>query len=103
MLLYQYSIFPRVLVDVSKVDMSTSILGYRTSSPIMIAPTSVHRLAHPEGMSNLFCSSLSHGILGVSHLTVDYVFGFVPGEVATARAAAECDTIMVLRVERILI
>lgn len=49
MLSYQYSILPRVLVDVSRVDMSTSILGYRTSSPIMLAPTGMHRLAHPEG------------------------------------------------------
>ncbi|CAB4266527.1 unnamed protein product [Prunus armeniaca] len=46
----------RVLVDVSRIDMST----------IMIAPTARHQLAHPEG------------------------------KVATARAAAACNTIMVL-------
>lgn len=57
---------PRVLVDVSKLDISTTILGYKTSSPIMIAPTAMQGLAHPEG------------------------------EVATARAAAACNTIMVL-------
>ncbi|KAI8544733.1 hypothetical protein RHMOL_Rhmol08G0318100 [Rhododendron molle] len=55
---------PRILVDVSRIDMSTTILGYPTSAPIMIAPTSRHKLAHPEG------------------------------EVATARAAAACNTIM---------
>ncbi|KAL2514299.1 Peroxisomal (S)-2-hydroxy-acid oxidase GLO3 [Forsythia ovata] len=55
---------PRILVDVSRVDMSTTIMGYNTSAPIMVAPTSRHKLAHPEG------------------------------EVATARAAAACDTIM---------
>ncbi|KAF4379419.1 hypothetical protein G4B88_024867 [Cannabis sativa] len=57
---------PRVLVDVSRIDMSTTVLGYKISAPIMIAPTAYHQLAHPEG------------------------------EVATARAAASCDTIMVL-------
>ncbi|XP_028086379.1 peroxisomal (S)-2-hydroxy-acid oxidase GLO3-like [Camellia sinensis] len=41
---------PRVLVDVSRIDMSTTILGYPTSAPIMIAPTGLHKLAHPEGL-----------------------------------------------------
>lgn len=40
---------PRVLVDVSKIDTSTRILGYPISSPIMIAPIAMHMLAHPEG------------------------------------------------------
>ncbi|CAK9150098.1 unnamed protein product [Ilex paraguariensis] len=57
---------PRILVDVRRIDMSTTILGYHTSAPIMIAPTAMHKLAHPEG------------------------------EVATARAAAACNTIMAL-------
>ncbi|KAL8223600.1 hypothetical protein R6Q57_019075 [Mikania cordata] len=57
-------ILPRILVDVSKIDMSTTILGYKTSAPIMIAPTSMHQLAHPEG------------------------------EILTAKAAAACNVIM---------
>ncbi|ESQ48575.1 hypothetical protein EUTSA_v10020996mg [Eutrema salsugineum] len=57
---------PRVLVDVSKIDMSTRILGYPISAPIMIAPTANHMLAHPEG------------------------------ETATAKAAAACNTIMIV-------
>ncbi|XP_058079575.1 peroxisomal (S)-2-hydroxyacid oxidase GLO4-like isoform X2 [Magnolia sinica] len=57
---------PRILIDVSNVDVSSSILGYNVSAPIMVAPTGLHKLAHPEG------------------------------EVATARAAAACNTIMVL-------
>ncbi|XP_076881189.1 peroxisomal (S)-2-hydroxyacid oxidase GLO4-like [Bidens hawaiensis] len=55
---------PRILVDVSKIDMSTTILGYKTSAPIMIAPTSMHKLAHPGG------------------------------EILTAKAAAACNVIM---------
>ncbi|CAN6571152.1 unnamed protein product [Malus baccata var. baccata] len=57
---------PRILVDVSRVDMSTTVLGYKISAPIILAPTAMHQLAHPEG------------------------------EVATARAAAACNTIMIL-------
>ncbi|KAF5186887.1 L-lactate dehydrogenase [Thalictrum thalictroides] len=57
---------PRVLVDVSCINLSTTILGYKISSPIMVAPTAMHKFAHPEG------------------------------EIATARAAAACKTIMVL-------
>ncbi|TVU14776.1 hypothetical protein EJB05_38269 [Eragrostis curvula] len=40
---------PRVLIDVSHVNMSTSVLGYNVSIPIMIAPTALHKMAHPEG------------------------------------------------------
>ncbi|GAV61416.1 FMN_dh domain-containing protein [Cephalotus follicularis] len=57
---------PRILVDVSRVDLSTTVLGYKISAPIMIAPTAMHKLAHPHG------------------------------EIATARAAAACNTIMIL-------
>ncbi|OMO70581.1 FMN-dependent dehydrogenase [Corchorus capsularis] len=60
------TIRPRVLIDVSRIDLSTTVLGYKISAPIMIAPTAMHKLAHPEG------------------------------EVATARAAAAHNTIMVL-------
>ncbi|KAG5619338.1 hypothetical protein H5410_019162 [Solanum commersonii] len=42
-------IWPRILVDVSRIDMSTVILGHKTSAPIMIAPTMMHKFAHPEG------------------------------------------------------
>ncbi|XP_039144994.1 peroxisomal (S)-2-hydroxy-acid oxidase GLO4-like isoform X2 [Dioscorea cayenensis subsp. rotundata] len=57
---------PRVLIDVSKIDMSTSLLGFKMASPIMVAPTGALKLANHEG------------------------------EVAVARAAAACNTIMVL-------
>ncbi|XP_065639141.1 peroxisomal (S)-2-hydroxyacid oxidase GLO4-like [Quercus suber] len=57
---------PRMLVDVSRIDFSTTVLGYNISAPIMIAPSGLHKLAHPEG------------------------------EIATARAAAVSNSIMVL-------
>ena len=56
----------RVMVDVSRRDMSTTLFGHRISMPILIAPTAFHKLAHPDG------------------------------ELATARAAGKAGTIMVL-------
>lgn len=44
---------PRVLRDVSTVDVSTTMLGHRISTPIFIAPTSMGRLFHPEGEREL--------------------------------------------------
>ena len=57
---------PRVLRDISKRDLTTTILGQTVSMPILVAPTAFHCMAHPEG------------------------------EVATARAAGTTDTIMIL-------
>ncbi|KAH0469151.1 hypothetical protein IEQ34_002383 [Dendrobium chrysotoxum] len=57
---------PRILIDVSKIDMTTTVLGFKISMPIMIAPTAMQKMAHPEG------------------------------EYATARAASAANTIMTL-------
>lgn len=57
---------PRMLVDVSRRDLSATVLGQPLSFPVLVAPTAFQRLAHPKG------------------------------EVATARAAAAAGTIMVL-------
>src|ERR1051326_7812516 len=40
---------PRVLVDLSTIDMGTTVMGTPVSMPILIAPTAAHALAHPEG------------------------------------------------------
>ena len=40
---------PRVLVDVSRRDLSTEVLGQRISLPVMLAPTGTHQRAHPAG------------------------------------------------------
>jgi 4-hydroxymandelate oxidase len=45
----KFQLRPRRLVDVSKVDTSTSILGTKYSSPIMIAPSDGHKAYHPDG------------------------------------------------------
>jgi 4-hydroxymandelate oxidase len=39
---------PRVLVDVATRDLSTTAFGTSLPHPIVVAPTAVHRLSHPE-------------------------------------------------------
>ena len=45
----KFELRPRRLVDVSKIDMSTEILGVRYDSPIVLAPTASNRAFHPDG------------------------------------------------------
>lgn len=40
---------PRMLVDVSEVSTRTTVLGTEISLPLMVAPTSLQRLTHPDG------------------------------------------------------
>ena len=40
---------PRTLVDVSGVSAATTVLGSEVSMPLLVAPTALHRLAHPDG------------------------------------------------------
>src|SRR3954471_14528295 len=45
----KFQLRPRRLVDVSKVDMSTEILGVKYETPIVIAPSGGHYAYHAEG------------------------------------------------------
>lgn len=56
---------PRVLVDATRCDLHTTVLGTPVRMPILVAPTAFHCLAHPDG------------------------------ECATARAAGQAGTVMV--------
>ncbi|KAK9151115.1 hypothetical protein Syun_009424 [Stephania yunnanensis] len=40
---------PRILIDVTNIDLSTTVLGFKISMPIMIAPSAMQKMAHPEG------------------------------------------------------
>ncbi len=56
----------RVLRDISRRNLSTTVMNQPISMPVLIAPTAFHRMAHPDG------------------------------EIATARAAGKAGTIMIL-------
>ncbi|MBV8031417.1 MAG: alpha-hydroxy-acid oxidizing protein [Betaproteobacteria bacterium] len=45
----KFQLRPRRLVDVSKVDMSTEILGVRYPTPIILAPIGGQKAFHPDG------------------------------------------------------
>lgn len=62
----RWAIRPRVLVDVSTVDVGTTVLGEEVPFPILLAPTAFQRMAHRDG------------------------------ELATARGAAAVDALMVV-------
>ena len=60
----RYRLRPRVLVDVTEITTATTVLGTEVSMPLLVAPTALQRMAHPDG------------------------------DVATARAAAAAGTVM---------
>ncbi|XXH01233.1 hypothetical protein Hte_007587 [Hypoxylon texense] len=45
----RYKIRPRILVNVSKIDTSTTIFGTKVSFPLGFAPAAMHKAAHPDG------------------------------------------------------
>jgi 4-hydroxymandelate oxidase len=57
---------PRILNDVSQVDLRTEVLGHEVTFPVLLAPTALQRMAHRDG------------------------------ELASARAAAAAGTLMIL-------
>jgi len=62
----RWSLYYRVLVDVSAPRLATTLLGEPLAMPILVAPTAYQKLAHPDG------------------------------ELATARAAAAANTVYVV-------
>jgi isopentenyl diphosphate isomerase/L-lactate dehydrogenase-like FMN-dependent dehydrogenase len=45
----EFQLLPRRLIDVSKIDMRTEILGTIFDSPIFVCPTASNKAYHPEG------------------------------------------------------
>lgn len=56
---------PRVLVDVSDLDTSTSLLGLDLQHPIIVAPTARHRACHPSGEVGTVAGAAAAGALYV--------------------------------------
>lgn len=45
----KYRLRPRVLVDVSKSDTSTTVFGQKISFPLCVSPAGIQAMAHPDG------------------------------------------------------
>src|SRR5687768_1895239 len=52
---------PRMLVDVSGVTTQTTVLGTEVAMPLLVAPTSLQRIAHPDGEPGLARAALAAG------------------------------------------
>lgn len=61
----KYRIKPRFLRDVSKRDLSTTILGEKISMPLGVAPAAMQRMAHPEGECANARAAEAHGTIYV--------------------------------------
>ncbi len=59
----------RTMVDVSARDLRTSVLGQNVSMPVLIAPTAMHKLAHPEGECATARAARSAGTLMITSTT----------------------------------
>jgi 4-hydroxymandelate oxidase len=70
----------RVLVDVSERDTKTSILGTPLAFPLILAPTALHRMAHPDGELATARAAASLGVL----MTLSSISSTPMEEVATA-------------------
>ena len=60
-----YRLRPRVLHDVTRVDVGVELLGDRLRSPFVVAPMAFHALAHPEAECATFAGTGAAGALGV--------------------------------------
>jgi isopentenyl diphosphate isomerase/L-lactate dehydrogenase-like FMN-dependent dehydrogenase len=54
---------PRMLVDVSDVSTASTVLGTEIAMPLMVAPTSLQRVAHPDGEPALARAAASVGTI----------------------------------------
>jgi 4-hydroxymandelate oxidase len=62
-----WALRPRVLRDVSRLDLSTTVLGTKIALPVLIAPCGGHKKAHPEGELATYRAAASRGtVLTVS-------------------------------------
>ncbi len=73
----------RVLVDVGQRDTRTEVLGHELPFPVILAPTSMHRLAHPDGEVATAQGAASLGALmtlsSISTVSMEDVATAVPG------------------------
>ena len=56
---------PRVLVDVSSVSTATTVLGTAVDTPVLVAPTALQRMAHPDGEPGMARAAAAAGTIMV--------------------------------------
>ena len=71
---------PRVLVDVADVSAATTVLGTPVSMPLLVAPTAIQRLAHPDGEPGMARAAAAAGTI----MCLSTLATATPAEVAAA-------------------
>ncbi|KAF3919909.1 hypothetical protein ABW21_db0209238 [Orbilia brochopaga] len=56
---------PRIFIDVTRCDLSTTLLGIPAASPVYVAPAAMARLGHPSGERGIAIACGRKGILQV--------------------------------------
>ena len=59
----RWSLRPRVLVDVARTSAATTVLGSEVSMPLLVAPTALQRLAHPDGEPGMARAAAAAGTI----------------------------------------
>jgi isopentenyl diphosphate isomerase/L-lactate dehydrogenase-like FMN-dependent dehydrogenase len=71
---------PRMLVDVSKAGVATTVLGTEVSMPLLVAPTAFQKMAHPDGEPATARAAAAAGTV----MTLSTIATAAPAEVAEA-------------------
>ncbi len=86
---------PRVLVEVSRVDASTTMLGADTALPLAIAPMAAQALAHPDAEIAVACAAAAAGVPFIlstmSTLSMEAVAEASPGGTRWFQLYAQAD------------
>jgi len=75
---------PRVLVDIAEVSTATTVLGTPVSMPLLVAPTAIQKLAHPDGEPGMAKAAAAAGTL----MCLSTLATATPEEVAAAAPGA---------------
>jgi isopentenyl diphosphate isomerase/L-lactate dehydrogenase-like FMN-dependent dehydrogenase len=71
---------PRMLIDVGTVTAGATVLGQAVSLPVLVAPTALHRIVHPEGELATARGAAAAGTV----MCVSNIASYSPAEVAAA-------------------
>jgi isopentenyl diphosphate isomerase/L-lactate dehydrogenase-like FMN-dependent dehydrogenase len=75
---------PRMLVDVSHVSAATTVLGTEVSMPLLVAPTAIQKMCHPDGEPATARAAAAVGTV----MTLSTIATSTPAEVAAAAPGA---------------
>jgi L-lactate dehydrogenase (cytochrome) len=88
-----WCLLPRTLVDVAKIDTTTTVLGHKIDWPVMLGPTGMSRVFHNDGEMAIARAAAKAGTI----YTLSTMSTFSMEEVATAAPAPKWFQVYCLR------